>query len=188
MRRKSRSSSGREGGRFLALPCVVMESASYKALSHPAKALLMEFAYQFHGDDNGRLLCSRAYLYPRGWKSASVIHKAKQELIESGFIHETVKGHRPNKASWYAVTWQTLDKLVGYDEGTAQAFVRGAYRKIDALIPTSGTGKVTIAPTVRTEPSPSVPKEGTIRERIRYSSVPDLRHPLEVPSVGEVND
>ncbi len=183
MRRKGKGTSGREGGRFIALPCVVMESAAYKRLSHRAKALLMEFAYQFHGDDNGRLLCSRAYLNGRGWKSASVIDKAKRELLDAGFIHETVKGHRPNKASWYAVTWQTLDKLQGYDIGAAQTFVRGAYRKNDSLIPTSGTGNSLIAPTVRTEASTPVPNEGAVRERFRYSSVPTLGHPLEVPSV-----
>lgn len=186
MRRKSKGSSGREGGRFIALPCVVMESEAYKGLSHPAKALLLEITYQFHGDDNGRLLCSRAYLRPRGWKSASVIDKAKRELIEAGFIHETVKGHRPNKASWYAVTWQTLDKLDGYDEGAAKTFVRGAYRKNESLIPTLGTKKASIAPKVGTETSPPAPKAGSIKERIRYSSAPTLGHPLEVPSVGGV--
>lgn len=121
--------TGREGGRFIAIPHTVLESATFMSLSHPAKALLLEFALQFHGDDNGRLLCSAKHLRKRGWKSSDVINRAKQELLSAGFIHETVKGHRPNKASWYAVTWQTLDRLQGYDQGTAQTFERGAYRK-----------------------------------------------------------
>jgi hypothetical protein len=44
------------------------------------------------------LLLSRNFLEPRGWKSADVIHRAKQELLEAEFIFETVKGRRPNRA------------------------------------------------------------------------------------------
>ena len=65
----------------------------------------------------------------RGWKSADMLAKAKRELLNGGFIHETVKGHRPNKASWYAVTWQTLDRHPGFDPGAAESFVRSAYRQ-----------------------------------------------------------
>jgi hypothetical protein len=49
--------------------------------------------------------------------------------LEAGFIHETVTGHRPNKASWYAVTWRALDRLPGYDVGAAETFKRGAYQQ-----------------------------------------------------------
>jgi hypothetical protein len=87
----------------------------------------MEVARQFVRDNNGRMLLSIAYLSKRGWKSSDVITRAKRELLAAGFIFETVMGHRPNKASWYAVTWRTLDKLQGYDEGATASFVRGAY-------------------------------------------------------------
>lgn len=82
---------------------------------------------------DGRLLASAAYLSKRGWKSADVITRAKRELLQAGFIHETVKGHRPNKASWYAVTWQALDRVPGYDAGAAEAFRGGAYRQNEPL-------------------------------------------------------
>ena len=87
-----------------------MDCPAYAELSHPAKSLLLEIARQYVRDNNGRLLTSMAY------------------LKERGFIHETVMGHRPNKASWYAVTWYALDKLNGYDPGAAESFERGAYR------------------------------------------------------------
>ena len=79
--------------------------------------MLIEFSRQYVKDNNGRLLASTRFLKIRGWNSADVIHKAKLELVEAGLIYETVKGHRPNKASWYAITWQDPDKDGRYDAG-----------------------------------------------------------------------
>ena len=124
----AKGDSGRDAGGFIALPWSVVDSAAYQALGHPAKALLTEIARQFVRDNNGRLLCSMAYLGDRGWKSNDVITRAKNELLAAGFIYETVKGHRPNKASWYAVTWRALDRRPDYDAGAVEGFVRGAYR------------------------------------------------------------
>ena len=101
---RAKRDNGRDPGGFIALPVSVLDCPGHRALSHTARALLIEVARQFHGDDNGRMLLSRAYLAGRGWKSSDVIDRAKGQLIEGGFIIETVKGHRPNKASWYAVT------------------------------------------------------------------------------------
>lgn len=187
MSRKKRGGTGREGGRFIAIPHSVLESHAYLNLSHPAKALLLEFALQFHGDDNGRLLCSAKHLRKRGWKSSDVINRAKQELLAAGFIHETVKGHRPNKASWYAVTWQTLDRLQGYDEGTAQTFERGAYRK-QTLTPSRGLEKGSVAPPPAVAGHSTIPPHGAMRRHSSYSSAPSDGHPLEVPSEGGIHD
>ena len=87
----------------------------------------MEFARQFVRNNNGRLLASSSYLRKRGWNSPDVITRAKRELLKAGFIFETVMGHRPNKASWYAITWQSLDNLKGYDVGAKELFRRSAY-------------------------------------------------------------
>jgi hypothetical protein len=132
-RNSKRSKSGRDGGGFIAIPWQVVDSMAYQSLSVHAKALLIEIARQFCGHNNGALLCSRAYMLPRGWKSVDMLTKAKRELIDAGLIFETVKGGRPNKASWYALTWQALDKLQGYDSCIG-AFERGAYRKNQPLI------------------------------------------------------
>src|SRR5690606_10298307 len=126
--RKRAAQFKREPGGFVALPWSVLDSPAYQQLSHPAKALLLEVARQYHQDDNGRMLLSSRYLAPRGWRSPEVITRAKRELLDAGFIFETVKGHRPNKASWYAITWVSLDPHPDYDAGAQQAFVRGAYR------------------------------------------------------------
>lgn len=126
--KKPKVDTTREPGCFAAIPHSVLDSVAYQGLSHTAKALLVELARQCHGDDNGRLLLSRKYLAGRGWKSADVIQRAKIELQEAGLIFQTVQGCRPNKASWYAVTWYSLAKIAGYDIGIESLFVRGAYR------------------------------------------------------------
>ena len=117
----------RDSGQFMAIPWRVVDSSAYMGLSHPAKALLFEIARQFARDNNGRLLASRAYLKPRGWNSADTISRALRELLNAGLIHQTVQGHRPNKASWYAVTWRTLDRISGYDAGAVESFKRSSY-------------------------------------------------------------
>src|SRR5688572_4899625 len=57
-KRHKDQSARREAGRFVALPLAVLDSAAYLGLSSTAKALLLEVARQYRGDDNGRLLLS----------------------------------------------------------------------------------------------------------------------------------
>jgi len=150
----------------------------------------MEFARQFVRDNNGRLLASSAYLMKRGWKSVDVITRAKRELLEAGFIFETVKGQRPNKASWYAVTWRALDNCAGYDPSTKGAFERGAYLKstplkIKALTPPDGVGDDQIAPPRGVRTCTTTPPHGAIRANLSHLPTPPDGDHLEMPSEGE---
>lgn len=143
--------SGRDAGGFIALPFAVVDCPNYRRLSANARSLLLEIARQYKSSNNGRLLLSKAYLSKRGWNSSDMISKGKKELLEGGFIYETVKGHRPNKASWYAITWQTIDKIDGYDHGALKGFQRSAYSdrlntKIQLVRPASGSELGEIAP------------------------------------------
>lgn len=178
-----KTDSGRDSGGFVALPWSVLDCPAYARLSHPARSLLFELARQFVRDNNGRLLASAAHLSKRGWKSADVITRAKRELIDAGFIHETVKGHRPNKASWYAVTWRALDKLPGYDAGAAQLFERGAYQKNATLRPSHGVERPLIAPSHGVVIAPPTPPHGAMRPVLRVRSTPSHGNHLEKPSV-----
>lgn len=178
---------GRDSGGFVALPWSVLDCPAYQQLSHPARSLLLEIARQFVRDNNGQLLASRAYLAGRGWNSAAVIDRAKHELLATRFIFETVKGCRPNKASWYAVTWRLLDPHPGYDPGAAATFQRGAYRlaepiKNAALSPSRGTERPPIGPSRGTGKGAAVPRDGPIRPVFEGLSVPPDGHLLEMPS------
>jgi hypothetical protein len=150
-RGRGKADPNRDGGGFVALPWAVIDSPAFLALSHPAKALLLEFARQYVRDNNGRLLASMRHLKKRGWRSADVVTRAKRELLDAGLVHETVKGRRPNRASWYAITWYSLDPHRDYDEGAAALFKQGAYR-LDrtpqnvSLCPRAGVRAPVIAP------------------------------------------
>ena len=165
---RKKGDPGRDGGGFVAMPWSVLDCPAYARLGHPARSLLHELARQFVRDNNGRLLASAAYLSKRGWTSVDVITRAKRELLAAGFIHETVKGHRPNKASWYAVTWRDLDRIPGYDSGSVAAFERSAFLKSEAkngacLRPSGGVERHAIAPAGGVgSPSPA-PPHGAIR-------------------------
>ena len=179
--RGQKGDSGRDTGGFIALPWSVLDCPAYSRLSHPARSLLLELARQFVRDNNGRLLASAAYLSKRGWRSADVITRAKRELIAAGFIHETVMGHRPNKASWYAVTWRALDRLPGYDAGAAEAFHRGAYQNA-TLRPSHGAERPVIAPSHGVGTAPPTPSHGAIRPVLVPRSTPSHGNHLEMPS------
>lgn len=152
----------------------------------------MEIARQYVRDNNGRLLASVAYLAKRGWRSADVITRAKRELIDAGFIHETVKGHRPNKASWHAVTWYLLDPHPGYDPGAAATFERGRYERQGAaqnavLRPSHGIEKAAIAPWDGIEDRPPIPPDGAIKALVAPPSIPPDGNHLEKPSAEALN-
>lgn len=188
---RSKRDVGRDSGGFVALPWSVLDCPAYARLSHPARSLLWEFARQFVRDNNGRLLASSAYLEKRGWKSVDVITRAKRELLEAGFIFETVKGQRPNKASWYAVTWRTLDNCAGYDPSTKGAFERGAYLKntplkIKALTPPDGVRSDQIAPPHGVGTRATTPPHGAIRAVLGHPSAPSDGDHLDMPSEGEI--
>ena len=191
----------------MAFPWSVLDCPAYARLSHPARSLLMEIARQFVKDNNGRLLASGAYLLKRGWKSADVITRAKRELIAGGFIFETVMGHRPNKASWYAVTWQRLDRLKGYDEGALETFMRGAYtagvpmqhqrtredlyqkwrgpgKENASLTPSGGVEEAPIAPSGGVEGLTVAPSRGAINPVFAPLSTPSHGNHLEMPSTA----
>jgi hypothetical protein len=170
LEKASKKNSGRDGGSFVALPWSVLDCPAYSLLSHPARSLLLEFARQYVRDNNGRLLASGRHLSKRGWKSSDVILRAKRELLDAGFIYETVKGCRPNKASWYAITWQNLDKNPNYDYGAWEGWkkARSGYRintliKNTSLTPSQGVEMSTIAPSNDIEGLSTTPSGGAIK-------------------------
>jgi len=184
-----KGSSERDSGGFIALPWSVLDCPAYGRLSVHARALLLEVARQYVRDNNGKLLLSRDYMAKRGWKSSDMLTKAKRELLDGGFLHQTVMGHRPNKASWYAVTWQTLDRHPGYDAGAVESFKRSAYRetaplKNAGLRPSHGTERPAIVPSHGTETPLTVPPHGAIEAIFTPLSVPPHGHHLEKPSTG----
>jgi len=208
MAKKSRVDESREPGGYCALPWSVIDSKAYQSLSYPATALLIELARQYVRDNNGRLLLSLRYMSERGWRSKDVIERARRELLDAKLIYQTAQGHRPNKASWYALTWYTLDKIPGYDAGAVEGFRRGMYNtfhpatpaptrealfdkwrghgktaapKINMLRPSDGVERATIAPAGGVEMFSIAPANGAIRALLPPSSTPANGHHLDKP-------
>ena len=199
---KRKGDLGRVAGGFVALPWQVLDCPAYLALRHADKALLIEIARQFVRDNNGRLLASRAHLAGRGWKSAGLISQSIKNLLSAGLIHQTVRGHRPNKASWFAVTWRLLDPHPGYDPGAAATFERSSYLRATpapmprrkppqrrpiqnaGLSPMAGKAEPPIAPMVGTEARPAGPMVGAVTPGSVARPVPYTGHHLELPSAG----
>ena len=186
-----RGDAGRDAGGFVALPWSVLDSPAYLRLSMHARALLLEVARQFTRYNNGWLLLSRAYMAGRGWKSCDMLDKSKRELLDAGFIFETVKGQRPNKAARYAVTWRAFDRHPGYDVGSMECFQRGAYRLKDQgqntpPVPPHGTEKnASLVPPHGTERGATVPPHGAMRGVFGASSVPPHGHLSREPSTAQ---
>ena len=181
--KRSNYQTSRDAGYFLALPYSVLDSPNFKKLSANAKALLLEVGRQLGKNNNGRLLLSKAYLLPRGWKSSDMISKGKKELLDCGFIYETVMGHRPNKASWYAITWQGLDKDSRYDAGAWEGWrhARSGYKNT-LLIPSNGTKEHSIEPADGIAIATTSPLGGTIKPNNCYLPIPLGGNHLEIPS------
>lgn len=185
-KRRKGADPSRDAGGFIALPWAVLDSPAYLGLSHPARSLLLELCRQYVRDNNGRLLASMNYLTKRGWKSFDTIGRAKAELLAAGLIHETVKGHRPNRASWYALTFYSLDRLPGYDHGAAESFERGAYRKNARLTPPDGVERPAIAPPDGVERPPTTPPDGAMEANFCDPPTPPDGDHLDKPSAGQL--
>ena len=175
-RRSAQNSDGRESGGFIALPWAILDSPDFIGLSHPAKSLLLEFARQHYFDKregsftNGRLLANSKTLNKRGWKSKDTLTRAKRELINKGFLFETVKGHKPNKAGWYALTWFSLPRRPNYDYGIQ--YKRFGVSSNTCLIPSSGIRKLPITPPDGLEVTAIRPPQGLVMPILTDYSVP----------------
>lgn len=186
--RAGKRASGRDFGGFVALPWSVVDSKAYRTLSHTAKSLLIEFARQYRRDNNGSLIATLKHLKPRGWNSADVISRAKNELIDNELIFLTVQGHRPNKASWYAITWQDIDLNHKYDPGTMVRWprYRSGYLNINSQIgivkPSNKLENRLIEPLGKLSPSSTTPSKGSIVSKSAALTTPPHGNHLEIPS------
>lgn len=126
--------SRREEGAFLAIPMAFLTSEVYRNLSRPAKVLLLDMGaqYSLSEPNNGRLIATMNKLRSRGWKSEVTLLKARKELEDAKVIVETRKGGFPNRATWYALTFFSLDHHKDHDI-TLGSYVRGDWRLANGI-------------------------------------------------------
>lgn len=150
-------------GSYAPVPHVVLDSASFIALSHRGKAMLFELLRQHKGNNNGHLQLSIAWLKKRGWKSVDQIQKAKQELLDQNLVIKTRLGGLNAGPDRYALTWLDISNFIGLDVRAAE-YHKGAWALLDST-PLGNQGK---------------------RSVFRSSSVPSggAATPTTVPSCG----
>ena len=85
-------------------------SPAFTSLSHYARSLLIEITAQYNGSNNGDLCCSWAVLKNRGWASRTTLDKARDELLQAGFIETTRVGGFGNGPNLYAISWEPIDE------------------------------------------------------------------------------
>ncbi len=107
------------------MPQIVLNSDQFARVSPAAIKLLLDLLAQYRGDNNGRLSMTWDHMHRRGWKSRDTLAKARRELIDGGWIVQTVQGglHQPSR---YAVTFYALDSSPDLEMTTA-AYPRGAW-------------------------------------------------------------
>ncbi len=98
-----------KGPPFLSIEHRIADSAEFGALGGNAIKLLLELARQYRPGKNGDLSIPWSMLRDRGWKSQGTVARAKQELLEAGWIIETRKGGK-HKCSLYALSYYPIDE------------------------------------------------------------------------------
>ncbi|MCL1552830.1 MULTISPECIES: hypothetical protein [Xanthomonas] len=98
-----------KGAPFLAIEHRIADSEEFGRLSGNAVKLLLELARQYRPGKNGDLSIPWSLLRSRGWSSTHTVQKAKQELLESGWIIETRKGGN-HVCSLFAISYYPVDE------------------------------------------------------------------------------
>lgn len=103
---------------FAGIPNRVMEHSDFNALSANSVRLLLWFAYQYKGSNNGKLCAVHSQLRDKGFKSKSTLSSALRELLAGGFI-ELSKGSGLSKngrtPNYYALTYEKVDEIRGFE-------------------------------------------------------------------------
>ena len=131
--RKVKTNPRVEGGGFIRLPHNVVRSVGYSRLSAYAVKLLIDLSNQFNGKNNGDLSMAYSVFKNKGWRSPSTLDKAKNELIESGYIEVCRKGNR-KRCALYALTFYAVDACVGKIEIKPTEKPKSLWRKNEPVI------------------------------------------------------
>lgn len=113
MARSRLKSKGRKVvGTFVAFPHQCLKHKNYAALPFRAVKLLLDLSGQYRGTNNGDLCIAWKIMQPLGWTSKATLYKARDDLLNSGWIVLTRQGGR-NTTSLYAITFQPIDECGG---------------------------------------------------------------------------
>lgn len=142
-------------GSYSAIPHVIMDCNAFQGASHAARSLLYELIRQLNGHNNGHLQLASKWLKKRGWTSADVVQRAKNELLERGLIILTRQGGLNLGPNYYGVTWLNISNFVSLDLAR-RSYCPGHWRQMDNLRPLAKCRPSSVS---RSRP---VPSRGTV--------------------------
>jgi len=114
---------------FTAMPHYMLDSEQWGALSAHAVKLLMEFARQFKGSNNGDLSAPWSRMRRRGWRSKATLSAALAELIDAAFIVRTRTPSRHHVCALYGITWKPIDECDGKLEVPSERVASNGWKK-----------------------------------------------------------
>lgn len=161
---RDKRNSNRIAGQFIALPYNVIESPGFSNLEHASIRLLILMATQYTGRNNGKLVACRKFTDKFGMKSNNTLSRAVADLQRNGLLFCTRKGARPNKASWYMLTWRPLDLTNDMDIKQSNVPIKPYLNpgNIATLTPVVGVGKSKIVPIAGIRASITTPLAGAM--------------------------
>lgn len=114
---------------WLALPHYMIESPEFSALPVSAAKLLVQVAADYRGENNGNLEIVWTKYAGRGWNSETTLTRAREELINEGWLVCTRHPYK-RRCALYAITWQPIDECEGKNlEIAPQRVASNAWRK-----------------------------------------------------------
>lgn len=88
------------------LPHDLLNSEAVKTLSHSGYRLMVLFAAQYDGSNNGALGLTPGQAAKNGIRSQTTFYKVLQELEEHAILERTHEASRvPPRPTMYALTW-----------------------------------------------------------------------------------
>ena len=106
----------KSGGRFIAIPFVVLKSDSYRRLKPYAAKLLNLMLMQYNGNNNGDLSAAWSTMSEYGFRSKGTLNRSINALLDANLITRTRDSyfqHPNNQCALYAVTWNSIDECPG---------------------------------------------------------------------------
>jgi hypothetical protein len=121
---------------FAGIPNRVIEQKGYSKLTHTELKLLVWFAYQYKGNNNGKLCAVYSQAKTHGINSQTSLATGLKGLLSKEYIQVTKgamctsNGRQP---VYYAITWEKIDTISGFnmDVSPTKRAYRTFYDDID---------------------------------------------------------
>lgn len=119
----------RKKKKLVVLPRMLINTEKFYALNGNSVKLLIFMVYFYNQKNNGLLTAEKSKMRLLGWTSSDTLSNAKKELVRKEFLYVTRQGGLSNDATWYALTWRSLDESAGYDAAIVNTFKIGIWKK-----------------------------------------------------------